>query len=396
MSHLFFNQSYNRSPRRSRRGALLPAALFAVILFSVVLSSYARHILNEFRTTRAIEAASHIASIAKDFDQYVYANQTALISSMSINTVRELTNTETGLSGFQGQIREHRTLSPRGYSLTYFVGNFDGEVGPVGYIMYAANGSYEESYIDDIVRELAERDINIGSADGQNNTAYNDAVLTARSAVEIAMARPLSSSERTIYTPALSGINTQYVLRAGRAGVDVSAVDLSGANSGQDAIDLDSNEILNIDWLSANTMATNSLNSNDIKTLGISASASSGPSYVGPIHGVSDISVKGNVSISGTVNSANTNTERFRTFIMAGKGNHNHNDLTVFFGGRALSGIKAQRATLDNNLTPVAQVETFVVESNDLHTNGVLVSNELNTSTANINSMNITGGCFGC
>lgn len=65
----------HKSPRRSRRGALMPAALLAVLVITILMSQLAQAQLRRASAARNEARAVQLAVIAADFDFYVHTNR---------------------------------------------------------------------------------------------------------------------------------------------------------------------------------------------------------------------------------------------------------------------------------------------------------------------------------
>ena len=65
----------NKAPRRTRRGALMPAALLAVLVLTILMSQFAQAQLRRASAARSEARAVQLAAIAADFDFYVHTNR---------------------------------------------------------------------------------------------------------------------------------------------------------------------------------------------------------------------------------------------------------------------------------------------------------------------------------
>ena len=71
------------APRRTRRGALMPAAVLAVLVITIVMSQFAQAQLRHASAARAEARAVQLAAIAADFDYYVHENRDALATGLT-------------------------------------------------------------------------------------------------------------------------------------------------------------------------------------------------------------------------------------------------------------------------------------------------------------------------
>ncbi len=213
------------APRRTRRGALMPAAVLAVLVITIVMSQFAQAQLRHASAARAEARAVQLAAIAADFDYYVHENRDALATGLTEagRQGRQLSSGEK--EAFEDDLRADVARQMPGFTLTYLVGHIDstleGGTDIYGGLLLKTDGASEVA-MDTLLARLA-------------TYGVQDRILNLESFVQNVLGRALDDeSERVILTAPLSGINPEYVLREDRAGhpppklVGGGALDLGG------------------------------------------------------------------------------------------------------------------------------------------------------------------------
>ncbi len=203
------HQDARIAPRRTRRGALMPAAVLAVLVITIVMSQFAQAQLRHASAARAEARAVQLAAIAADFDYYVHAKQN---------------NPESVPAAFEDYLRLDVDPKMPGFTLTYLVGRIEstleGGTDVYGGLLLKTDGASEVA-MDTLLARLA-------------TYGVQDRILNLDRFVENVLGRKLTKSERVILTAPLSGIDPKYVLREDRAGhpppklVGGGALDLGG------------------------------------------------------------------------------------------------------------------------------------------------------------------------
>ena len=212
-----------KAPRRARRGALMPAALLAVLVITLLLSQFASAQLRQARAARVEARAMQLAAIAADFDYYVHDRREDI--------AQEMCSTQPGLGGnsdfhtitvdpaeFEPDyLRSGVTPRIPGFTLQYIADCRRHGHDILGILELTPESAQAEADMTAILARLARHGV---EERGVISTSFGD-----------------DGSSRSIWTAPLSGVNPAYVLRMRRAGhppprlVGAGALDLGGHNS---------------------------------------------------------------------------------------------------------------------------------------------------------------------
>ena len=236
------HQDARIAPRRTRRGALMPAAVLAVLVITIVMSQFAQAQLRHASAARAEARAVQLAAIAADFDYYVHANRVGLATGLT-EAGRQLSSGEK--EAFEDDLRADVARQMPGFTLTYLVGHIEstleGGTDIYGGLLLKTDGASEVA-MDTLLARLA-------------TYGAQDRILNLESFVQNVLGRALDDeSQRVILTAPLSGIDPKYVLREDRAGhpppklAGGGALDLGGCGRDEEPRKCD---LLNVKTLTA-------------------------------------------------------------------------------------------------------------------------------------------------
>ncbi len=228
------HQDARIAPRRTRRGALMPAAVLAVLVITIVMSQFAQAQLRHASAARAEARAVQLAAIAADFDYYVHENRDALATGLTEAGVSvmsfALENLPVFARGRFGDVyrRAGLALQIPGFDLEYQISRVQDGTEVFGALRLSALDGRSRAQICAVIARLARH-------------GARPAVPAAPQSASPEPTKPrpartcdASISERVILTAPLSGINPEYVLRMRRAGhpppklVGGGALDLGG------------------------------------------------------------------------------------------------------------------------------------------------------------------------
>ncbi len=200
------------APRRTRRGALMPAAVLAVLVITIVMSQFAQAQLRHASAARAEARAVQLAAIAADFDYYVHENRDALATGLTeANKNRKIDARER--ADFEDNFLRGG-VEPRipGFDLEYQISRVQDGTEVFGALRLSALDGRSRAQICAVIARLARH-------------GARPAVPAAPQSASPEPTKPrpartcdASISERVILTAPLSGINPEYVLRMRRAG----------------------------------------------------------------------------------------------------------------------------------------------------------------------------------
>ncbi len=206
------------APRRTRRGALMPAAVLAVLVITIVMSQFAQAQLRHASAARAEARAVQLAAIATDFDYYVHANRVGLATGLTEAGVSvmsfALENLPVFARGRFGDVyrRAGLALQIPGFDLEYQISHVQDGTEVLGALRLSASDKRGRAQICAVIARLARH-------------GARPAVPSAPQSPSPEPTKPrpartcdASISERVILTAPLSGIDPKYVLREDRAG----------------------------------------------------------------------------------------------------------------------------------------------------------------------------------
>ncbi len=206
------HQDARIAPRRTRRGALMPAAVLAVLVITIVMSQFAQAQLRHASAARAEARAVQLAAIAADFDYYVHENRVRLATGLTeANKNRKIDARER--ADFEDNFLRGG-VEPRipGFDLEYQISRVQDGTEVFGALRLSALDGRSRAQICAVIARLARH-------------GARPAVPAAPQSASPEPTKPrpartcdASISERVILTAPLSGINPEYVLRMRRAG----------------------------------------------------------------------------------------------------------------------------------------------------------------------------------
>ena len=383
------------SPRRARRGALMPAALLAVLVITVLLSQFAGAQLRQASAARNEARAGQLAAIAADFDYYVHDNRVDLNNSLTETGLSDRILSEREQNSFEGRyLRAGVADQIPGFDLEYLISRGADGDDVLGALRLSTSDERGRANICAILARLA-----------QHRTGGGGPAKTGP-------AGPCDTSlpQHLIRTAPLSGINPAYVLREPRAGhpppklVGAGALNLGGNNltvraliatGGDGSMATEVAGPLRTPKLAGALTGLRETPASDSAPASGGNAGIAGTTSVSGTFTVQRSLTAGELSILAESSTGETGGEPARISGPVSVSGH-LNTGTLTTSGMEADSLSTRSITLDGAANIGGLLTTDALQSPAVDVNGAFTARDVFTKEADIEHLNITGECTGC